>query len=315
MEGSESLPPCFVPVAPDDEPLLSLETVKRVEREQPCFLNGFNEGRAKMFERVSTCLTPQRSGPSPQRAVYLIGDSHANSLSEGLMASLDGAASVVWAAMGAGCGWVSARVRQAEYQCREDDCSDSDGAQNCEAYNEAIVAVFEQVLQPCDTVVLHNARGKYGGTDDDPWLGDWWETYDDQAAHVRTLQAIVTSKGASLVLVGDGIELPSEPSYCIPTPFAPDAMSQCTLEYNDANDFDEYELYRELAGQESTYFMELAPLMCTPIDGGPRQRCDATVPGTDTISYHDTGHLSSAGSLYLWPFLCDFFASHGLLGA
>eukprot|EP00966_Prymnesium_polylepis_P002350 54150-Prymnesium_polylepis.2 len=37
-----------------------------------------------MFEKFTRCLTPQRSGPAPQRAVYLIGDSHANSLSEGV---------------------------------------------------------------------------------------------------------------------------------------------------------------------------------------------------------------------------------------
>ena len=41
--------------------------------------------------------------------------------------------------------------------------------------------------------------------------------------------------------------------------------------------------------------------------------CGATVPGTDTVAYLDTNHLSTAGSLYLAPFLNCYLASEGLL--
>eukprot|EP00966_Prymnesium_polylepis_P197515 4577038-Prymnesium_polylepis.1 len=58
--------------------------------------------------------------------------------------------------------------------------------------------------------------------------------------------------------------------------------------------------------------MKIAHLFCEP--GSGAKRCGAFVPGTSTLAFHDTGHLSSAGSLYLWPFLCDFFSSNGLLG-
>jgi len=44
-------------------------------------------------------------------------------------------------------------------------------------------------------------------------------------------------------------------------------------------------------------------------------QCDATVPGTQTLAFHDKEHMSMGGSLYLWPFICDFFTSNGLLGS
>ena len=50
--------------------------------------------------------------------------------------------------------------------------------------------------------------------------------------------------------------------------------------------------------------------MCT----NGRARCDANVPGTTTLAYHDKDHLTSAGALYLWPYICAFFQEHGLLG-
>ena len=73
--------------------------------------------------------------------------------------------------------------------------------------------------------------------------------------------------------------------------------------------------YTQLARDEGTYFMPIFHLFCSE----DLSRCGASVPGsgadtTTTMAFHDEQHLSSAGALHLWPFLCDFFASNGLLG-
>ena len=43
--------------------------------------------------------------------------------------------------------------------------------------------------------------------------------------------------------------------------------------------------------------------------------CGAEVPGTHTIAFVDQNHLSTAGSLYLGPFLNCFLHDSGLLSA
>ena len=44
------------------------------------------------------------------------------------------------------------------------------------------------------------------------------------------------------------------------------------------------------------------------IDGITRliDACGAVVPGTSTFAYFDNGHLTAAGSMYLWPYLCPY---------
>eukprot|EP00966_Prymnesium_polylepis_P194128 4500380-Prymnesium_polylepis.1 len=202
-------------------------------------INKRDELQQAVKAQVAECLTPQRSGEEPQLAVFLIGDSHANSLSQGLMASLDGAASVAWAAMGAGCGWVGSRVRRAEYQCEEEDCHDNHGAQACKGYVEGVRSTLSTQLQPCDVVVVHMSRGKWGGTENDPW-DDFDDTYAEQVALHVELQALVRSKGAKLVLVGDSIDLPEEPSYCIPSAVAPNAGERCEQTIADIDAFNDH---------------------------------------------------------------------------
>ena len=41
--------------------------------------------------------------------------------------------------------------------------------------------------------------------------------------------------------------------------------------------------------------------------------CGVNVPGTSTAAYLDQNHLSTAGSLYLAPFMNCFLSDQGLL--
>ena len=41
--------------------------------------------------------------------------------------------------------------------------------------------------------------------------------------------------------------------------------------------------------------------------------CGAVVPGTNTVSYYDQNHLSTAGSLFLAPFLNCYLRQMGLV--
>ena len=52
-------------------------------------------------------------------------------------------------------------------------------------------------------------------------------------------------------------------------------------------------------------YMPLSELYCEA------SRCRATIPGTNTFWAFDEHHFTAAGGMYLWPFVCDFFASHG----
>ena len=56
-------------------------------------------------------------------------------------------------------------------------------------------------------------------------------------------------------------------------------------------------------------FFDPHDLFCYDTPEGGR-RCGAAIPGTATVGYFDDNHLSTAGSLYLWPHLCSHLAAH-----
>ena len=47
-------------------------------------------------------------------------------------------------------------------------------------------------------------------------------------------------------------------------------------------------------------YVPIRDLLCTA------DACGAVVPGTSTFAYFDNGHLTAAGSMYLWPYLCPY---------
>lgn len=61
------------------------------------------------------------------------------------------------------------------------------------------------------------------------------------------------------------------------------------------------------ANNPDVHFFDPFPLFC------PGETCTAHIPGTREPAFIDISHLTDAGSLYLWPFLCDFFRTLGVL--
>jgi hypothetical protein len=64
--------------------------------------------------------------------------------------------------------------------------------------------------------------------------------------------------------------------------------------------------------QEGTYYLPIHHLFCN--GAAPNDKCGVLIPGTTTVAYLDNNHLNSAGTSYLWPFVCSFLKQNGLLG-
>ena len=155
----------------------------------------------------------------------------------------------------------------------------------------------------------------------------WWRKYVpgdeedmDPFSKYETLQPLVTSAGAKLVLVSDVPGLPTLGEYCVPSPWSPDAGSRCRFRWQGSGQAlalgrDEATFHR-MAADNSTFYMPIYQYLCDgPLDGSAEQICGANVPGTSTLAFFDEQHLTTAGALYLWPYLCSFFVDAGLLGS
>jgi hypothetical protein len=298
--GDHSAPPCFVPTDASAEPYLE-HSAGDLLFAQTCFFNAdAYQQSGKDYDwahrTVTECLTPQRSGTYPQRTIFLIGDSHAGALAPGLMAAFDGAASVVWAAIGGGCGYAFSSTITNHFE--QDEEHTSERISMCRAFNKAIDDVFASQLQPCDIVVVqHWYKKHYADGEEDM----------DVMPRYEALQAVVKSKGAKLVLLGDVPYLPSLGEFCV----GPRARA-CQFEWpgSDQDLHKDDGAYNRLAADDSTFYMPVYQNFC---DTSAQQVCNAQVPGTTTLAFFDEQHLTTAGAVYLWPFLCSFFADAGLL--
>lgn len=73
--------------------------------------------------------------------------------------------------------------------------------------------------------------------------------------------------------------------------------------------------YQSLAtelGEDSLLYIDQASTygwLCDP----STDACGPYVPGTSTVGWYDEGHLSTAGSLYLAPFVNCYLEGRGLL--
>ena len=322
---------CFMPSEPSAEPFLTTQQTKDIEGSLYCYAsispesgqyNGmsWDQMGETLRTTVTRCMTPDRSGFAPElqprRAVFMVGDSHTGALAKGLMVALDGAASVVWTATGGGCGYIGVEVMGHEFECNECRCGNCDcsslekadecwGANTlvplCDVFNQVVTSTLEVQLQPCDVVVVHHARSK--------WSAAGSPVYQSQLRKMRDLQQLVKRKGAKLVLIGDTPSLPYMGSYCVPSTFAPNAADRCATSWAGQTITDHVALEQLARDDEDTFFMPIFHLFCN----ADLTRCDANVPGTTTLAFHDKQHLTSAGALYLWPYLCSFFHDHGLV--
>ena len=209
------------------------------------------------------------------------------------MAAFDGAASMVWAATGSGCGVLHDHGVDLRINVAWDP---PDLNRLCKTFNAAAVATLQEQLQPCDIVIIHQQRQKFDcGDECDP---------GGLVSYLRAWQNIVETRGASFVLLGDGIRLPERGIYCTEPALRP----QCSLSLDTNSLADDVLMASVAQTGQSSYHFPIAHLFCSGYE------CNAQIPGTDVLAYYDDQHLTSAGALYLVPFLCAFFTDAGLLG-
>lgn len=319
-----TLPPCFIPALPSQLPML--RSWSEYLEQQSCFITVQQYFRMPdatrqviMAQRVRSCMTPSRTGRGPQRAIFAIGDSHMGQLSRALMTAFDGAASVVWAAAAFTCGYTSEWFMRNVMAHHLGDVRVEIALTVCKTFNEQIDAALEAYLQPCDVVVLHQRSFSQGAEGDH----DGKLVFDNDGgesphggratvyARIRDLQRRVQLKGAKLVLLGDVAQLPTQPSICATSV---GALARCELSRATVLVQTQVErtFYASLAeANNSTYHLPLDGYFCD--EHRANRECGVVVPGTHTIAYLDNNHLGTAGTAYLWPFLCDFFTANGLV--
>jgi len=306
--------PCFKSTDVDSQPTARHKMLYFLG--QPCYTDDHihdsflhydtDGGESEQRRFITACLTPAREEQedAAQRTVFVIGDSHAAVLMPGLMLALNGAASVVWISTGAGCGYLShdfiATARTGDLFFH--------GAlvRPCQLHNQIVNEVLERYVQACDIVIVHQhstARDQYGGK----LQGGGAAGVASQRQYYRDLQTFVQSRDARLVLIGDVGELNKEGTRCAISQWA---REDCEMPLHEVEDQVALErsIYSELALANGTYYLPLHSYLCDRDD-----RCGAFIPGTDTLLYADRDHMTTEGSLYLWPFLCAFFQDNGLL--
>ena len=246
-------------------------------------------------DTASACLTPDR-GASDQPTLFLIGDSHAAMLTEGIRKALAGRMTLAWTARG-----MCPPLPPALY-----GWCDQDSLETATLYQRHLVTTLTSQLRSGDVAAV----------------ASWWAPWRDAsqarlvADHYRnTLVPLVSSKGAQLLLFGDVFGgLPKVPLSCLNHATSP----SCQRSYTDAaRQFGGAASSREASaladGNEHTRFFDLAPLFCTST--APDGVCNTMVPGTDVVAFADSHHLSRAGSAYLAPYLCSQFERWGFFGS
>mmetsp|Transcript_53091 Transcript_53091/g.127288 ORF Transcript_53091/g.127288 Transcript_53091/m.127288 type:complete len:140 (-) Transcript_53091:9-428(-) len=129
-----------------------------------------------------------------------------------------------------------------------------------------------------------------------------------QVPYLEELYTFTASRHVPLVLLGDWPELHRWGYSCIPTAWSASALDRCKYEREPNFRGVDYTAYQELAAAHADiYTFSLYDLLT---DG---DTVGAVVPGTDTMCYFDSMHLTKTASEYLGPFICSFMTSSVLI--
>merc|ERR1711998_101819 len=178
----------------------------------------------------------------------------------------------------------------------------------CSYLKGEVHRLLRQQVRGCDSVVIMHYREQWL---DRPEVAS--ETSAGNAmAHLLNFSSFVQELGARLVIVGDVASLPEDPRHCLPSTFSPHAADACKFRARSGDGVDDMAYKALAAASAHVDFFPTYDLLCDPSQ--PGDACGALIPGTSTFAYSDKHHLTSAGAFYLWPHLCHFFRTHGLLG-
>jgi len=289
-------PPCFVPTDLANQPLLHAKTgdwggafnMPGTVWAEPCW---FEPGRdrdmrtaTQVVARVNRCLDRSLAVDHGEDSghIFLVGDSHAAHLSNGFRRAAEAAnLGFSWVGVGAECGYfsdgsIAANVReQAAWVAL------------CTTYRNQVRKRLQEQLQAGDVVIISNAEYKW---------------HHSQLGWLRSEIGTLRTAHARVLIMGEIGTLPNWATYCIPNRWSSDALSRCVTPraYGWRESSPSAELIALAATLEHVSYVPIRDLLCTA------DACGAVVPGTSTFAYFDNGHLTAAGSMYLWPYLCPY---------
>jgi peptidoglycan/LPS O-acetylase OafA/YrhL len=262
------------------------------------------------------CLEPDRGRDGTKGAMFVVGDSHAGMLLDGLGDRFGDNFSITsfrtsgrWC-----CGFCSYESFPMQLLSHLDwDAETKEHAkETCGDFAKVIMQSLNSSVRRGDIVIVSNFDEWVDGRDEEDTKGMTKADRQDQiralSERIEELHGIVHSKGAILVMVGSPPVLSNKGSECIPTIFEPQKAKECDVNAT-ASELSHQLLTDAYARLESklpgTVFFDIHKLLCDDAS------CGATIPGTNVIGFSDQHHVSEAGSGYLAQFLCPALTNVG----
>jgi hypothetical protein len=218
-------------------------------------------------------------------------------LLDGLQSIFDDAFSVRYFGVSGSwcCGFCSLKAWnhnvQSKWLSGTDKGVKSDARERCDNYAKVVMEFLSSLLRPGDIVMVSNM---------DHWNSERLvEGLSALGTRIEELNAIVSSQGATLVLVGPSPELPAVSEECVPA-----NVCDVGLDGHQAMK----QLYARLEDDlDGVLFFDIHKLLCDDA------HCGVMIPGTQVSAYLDKHHVSRVASHYLAQFLCSDLSRAGLL--
>jgi len=236
-----------------------------------CIARQHWDDAAVIAKRGATCLS--RTVDTP--VIYLIGDSKAVQLRLGMTQAAAG------------------RYVVRSYTCAGFGVKPQSLNRPCAHYASTVRTILQRSLRKGDIVaVAHDST-------------DWFikpSVREDVLHTMEYLGQLASTKGASVLLIGDTPTLAGKGWKCIPTWFNPDAEKACSRSKEEVDKgVRPYHQALETLSQRhgNMFFFDYHDLLCSSSTCGP------FIPNTKVLGMWDDDHLTAEGSRYLWPFLCS----------
>jgi len=229
------------------------------------------------------CLTPS---DKTKRTLFIVGDSHAAALVYGMQRVLS-SWNVVYAAVGAGCGFLPPAMIPQELLVHH-----GFPINLCERYNsEVLSALFKHLTQGSVVLIAHtHDRFRLQNLQK---IG--LQNLTDYIEFLGTLHQLTSRRQAELLLVGDTPSFLKPGWLCEPTLFR-NLSEVCKtprwqVQQKLAPLLDALHNFSSRAND--VHFFPYHTSFCN------EDICDVFLPGTETLGVFDTGHMTTDGSLHV----------------
>jgi len=230
---------------------------------------------AALVPTFEGCLAPDRSADGlPKQVLFLVGNSHTGALSAAVKLAVRGAYQVR-----------SLTISSLYLSADQVPALRSDPRQLPNSYPAGYAAITEALkglLQPGDILCPVWWKGVSDGT-------------KDAGPLTELLESVVVPSGANMLVLG---------------PYPNRALSQA---WDETTGFSHGEAMAALAEKyPQLHYVDLYRPFCDIDDESNACSC-VTTPGQVVSAYFNEHHINVAGSIYLWPYICDAMEDGGLL--